>query len=124
MGKISKLKNELADAESYARSANMSDPAERLFVEIFGDYQRQLQRANAFDFDDLIAQTVYLFRAFPQVADVYRRRFRHILVDEYQDTNHAQYSLIRELTRPVDAASGASEPVPGGARYPGDDVTV
>ena len=102
--RISKLKNELADAESYARSANMSDPAERAFVEVFGDYQRALQKANAFDFDDLIAQTVYLFRAFPHVADVYRRRFRHILVDEYQDTNHAQYALIHELTRPAGAA--------------------
>lgn len=100
-GKISKLKNELADAESYARSANMSDPAERVFVELFAAYQRELQRANAFDFDDLIAQTVFLFRAFPHVADVYRRRFRHVLVDEYQDTNHAQYSLIHELTRPI-----------------------
>ena len=99
--RISKLKNELSDAESYARQANMSDPAERVFVEVFADYQRQLQKANAFDFDDLIGQTVYLFRAFPQVADTYRRRFRHILVDEYQDTNHAQYSLIHELTRPV-----------------------
>ncbi|MDW4574463.1 3'-5' exonuclease [Microbacterium sp. M3] len=99
-GKISRLKNELADAESYARTANMSDPAERVFVELFAAYQRELQRANAFDFDDLIAQTVFLFRAFPQVADVYRRRFRHVLVDEYQDTNHAQYALIHELTRP------------------------
>ncbi|RLK47882.1 ATP-dependent helicase [Microbacterium telephonicum] len=98
-GRISKLKNELADAESFARQANMSDPAERLFAAIFADYQRALQRANAFDFDDLIAQTVYLFRAFPAVADTYRRRFRHILVDEYQDTNHAQYALIHELTR-------------------------
>jgi DNA helicase-2/ATP-dependent DNA helicase PcrA len=98
-GKISKLKNELADAESYARAANMSDPAERVFVEVFADYQRALTRANAFDFDDLIAQTVYLFRAFPAIADAYRRRFRHILVDEYQDTNHAQYALIHELTR-------------------------
>ncbi|QKJ20181.1 ATP-dependent helicase [Microbacterium hominis] len=101
--KISKLKNELADAESYARSANMTDPAERVFVELFADYQRALQKANAFDFDDLIAQTVYLFRAFPKVADTYRRRFRHILVDEYQDTNHAQYALIHELTRPPGA---------------------
>ncbi|MAP63914.1 MAG: ATP-dependent DNA helicase PcrA [Microbacterium sp.] len=109
--KISKLKNELADAESYARQANMSDPAERVFVEVFGDYQRALQRANAFDFDDLIAQTVYLFRAFPTVADVYRRWFRHILVDEYQDTNHAQYALIHELTRPPGADA---EPVDGG----------
>ncbi|GAA3029760.1 ATP-dependent helicase [Microbacterium dextranolyticum] len=102
-GRISKLKNELADAESYARTANLSDPAERIFVELFADYQRALQRANAFDFDDLIGQTVYLFRAFPHVADVYRRRFRHILVDEYQDTNHAQYALIHELTRPPGA---------------------
>lgn len=99
--RISKLKNELSDAESYARDANMSDPAERKFVEIFGDYQRQLRKANAFDFDDLIGQTVFLFRAFPKIADTYRRRFRHILVDEYQDTNHAQYALIHELTRPV-----------------------
>ncbi len=103
--RISKLKNELADAESYARQANMSDPAERVFVELFGAYQRALQSANAFDFDDLIAQTVYLFRAFPHVADVYRKRFRHILVDEYQDTNHAQYALIHELTRPVQGAA-------------------
>src|SRR6478609_926303 len=105
-GRISKLKNELSDAESYARSANMNDPAERVFVDVFADYQRALQRANAFDFDDLIAQTVYLFRAFPHVADVYRRRFRHILVDEYQDTNHAQYALINELTRPVQGQGG------------------
>ncbi len=55
--RISKLKNELSDAESYARQANMSDPAERVFVEVFADYQRQLQKANAFDFDDLIGQT-------------------------------------------------------------------
>ena len=91
--------------------ANMSDPAERVFVEVFADYQRQLQRANAFDFDDLIAQTVYLFRAFPRVADVYRRRFRHILVDEYQDTNHAQYALIHELTRPI---GSDAEPISSG----------
>ncbi|GAA3656645.1 ATP-dependent helicase [Microbacterium marinilacus] len=102
--RISKLKNELADADSFARDANMNDPVERMFAELFRDYQRQLQRANAFDFDDLIAQTVYLFRAFPKVADVYRKRFRHILVDEYQDTNHAQYALIHELTRPVQSS--------------------
>lgn len=100
-GRISKIKNELGDAQSYARTAEMSDPVERVFVEIFAEYDRQLRRANAFDFDDLIGQTVYLFRAFPEVADHYRRRFRHILVDEYQDTNHAQYALIHELTRPV-----------------------
>ena len=98
-GKISKLKNELSDVESYARGANFSDPHERVFLDIFREYTRSLASANAFDFDDLIGQTVYLFRAFPQVAALYQRRFRHILVDEYQDTNHAQYSLIRELTQ-------------------------
>ena len=111
--RISKLKNELADAESYARQANMADPAERIFVALFADYQRALQKANAFDFDDLIGQVVYLFRAFPHVADVYRRRFRHVLVDEYQDTNHAQYALIHELTRPPGSDAAPSEG-PGG----------
>ena len=112
MGKISKLKNELADADSYARQANMSDPIDRVFLEIFSSYQREMQRANAFDFDDLISQTVFLFRAFPEVADVYRRRFRHILVDEYQDTNHAQYSLIHELTRPIEDRIAAHDQSP------------
>ncbi|MBN9612863.1 MAG: UvrD-helicase domain-containing protein, partial [Actinobacteria bacterium] len=100
--KISRLKNELSDADSYAANANEADPRERIFVEIFRSYEQQLRRANAFDFDDLIGQTVHLFRSHPDVAAVYQRRFRHILVDEYQDTNHAQYSLIRELTRQVD----------------------
>ena len=98
-GRISKAKNELQDVESYSRGANFADPAEAMFVEMFRRYRSDLTRANAFDFDDLIAQTVYLFRAFPRVAALYQRRFRHILVDEYQDTNHAQYALIRELTR-------------------------
>jgi len=100
-GRISKLKNELSDADTFARTANFDDPAEAMFVEIFRQYTRSLAAANAFDFDDLIGQTVYLFRAFPKVAALYQRRFRHVLVDEYQDTNHAQYSLIRELTRAV-----------------------
>ncbi len=104
LGKISKAKNELTDVESYARGANFNDPNESGFVEIFRRYTKALNDANAFDFDDLIAQTVYLFRAKPLVAALYRRRFRHILVDEYQDTNHAQYSLIRELTREVATA--------------------
>jgi DNA helicase-2/ATP-dependent DNA helicase PcrA len=103
IGRISALKNDLVDVETHARNANLSDPKEVMFLEIFRQYTQALRRANAFDFDDLIAETVYLFQAFPEVAALYRRRFRHILVDEYQDTNHAQYALIRELTRPVDA---------------------
>jgi DNA helicase-2/ATP-dependent DNA helicase PcrA len=103
-GKISRLKNELSDVESHARNANLSDPQEVMFLEIFRRYTRALRSANAFDFDDLISETVFLFRAFPQVAALYQRRFRHVLVDEYQDTNHAQYALIRELTKPVSPA--------------------
>ena len=101
MGRISKLKNELADADSFARGANMSDPKEVAFLEIFRRYQQALRRANALDFDDIIGETVHLFRAFPDVAALYQRRFRNVLVDEYQDTNHAQYALIRELVQPV-----------------------
>ncbi|GMA91250.1 hypothetical protein GCM10025869_17790 [Homoserinibacter gongjuensis] len=101
-GKISKLKNELADVDTYARQVNADDPADAAFLEVFRRYSEGLRRANALDFDDLIAETVHLFRAFPEVAALYQRRFRHILVDEYQDTNHAQYALIRELTRPVE----------------------
>jgi DNA helicase II / ATP-dependent DNA helicase PcrA len=108
--KISKLKNELVDVDTYARQANTADPQEATFLEIFRQYTRTLTAANAFDFDDLIAQTVYLFRAFPHIAELYQRRFRHILVDEYQDTNHAQYSLIRELTRPTGTSGGQSLP--------------
>jgi DNA helicase-2/ATP-dependent DNA helicase PcrA len=103
--RISKLKNELTDIQAHARSVNMDDPKESGFVEIFGRYQAALRRANALDFDDIIAETVYLFRAFPDVAALYQRRFRHVLVDEYQDTNHAQYALIRELVRAVEPAN-------------------
>ncbi len=60
-------------------------------------YQRRLRDANALDFDDLIMTTVHLFQAFPEVRESYRRRFRHVLVDEYQDTNHAQYALVHQL---------------------------
>ncbi|WP_427133691.1 DNA helicase PcrA [Pseudarthrobacter sp. S9] len=104
--KISALKNELIDDESYASSANYNDPFEQAVAEVFKGYSQRLRQANAMDFDDLIAQTVYMFRAFPALADSYRRRFRHVLVDEYQDTNHAQYALVREI---VGEGPGAAE---------------
>jgi DNA helicase-2/ATP-dependent DNA helicase PcrA len=92
---ISNLKNELIDWES-ARSK--AETAEELqLADIYAHYQQRLVQANALDFDDLIGTTVALLQAFPDVAEYYRRRFRHVLVDEYQDTNHAQYVLIREL---------------------------
>ncbi|WP_375372174.1 DNA helicase PcrA [Pseudarthrobacter sp. AB1] len=104
--KISALKNELIDADSYASSANHNDPFESAVADVFKGYTQRLRQANAMDFDDLIAETVYMFRAFPALADSYRRRFRHVLVDEYQDTNHAQYALVREI---VGEGPGASE---------------
>jgi DNA helicase-2/ATP-dependent DNA helicase PcrA len=92
---VSNLKNELVDHETFARRAETH--MEQTLAEAYGLYQRRLLEANAFDFDDLIMTTVHLLQAFPDVAEHYRRRFRHVLVDEYQDTNHAQYVLIREL---------------------------
>jgi DNA helicase-2/ATP-dependent DNA helicase PcrA len=92
---VSNLKNELVDHESAGSRA--SNPTEELYAEAYAHYQRRLKAANAMDFDDLIMTTVHLLQAFPDVQEAYRRRFRHVLVDEYQDTNHAQYVLIREL---------------------------
>ncbi|MBC7631205.1 DNA helicase PcrA [Aeromicrobium sp.] len=93
---ISNLKNELVDHEAAAGKA--TNPTEEIYAEAYKTYQQRLQAANAMDFDDLIMNTVHLFQAWPDVCETYRRRFRHILIDEYQDTNHAQYALIRELT--------------------------
>ncbi|MGW4808997.1 DNA helicase PcrA [Kitasatospora sp. NPDC004272] len=94
--KVSNLKNELIDEETYADQA--ANPMEKKLAEAYFLYQRRLREANALDFDDIIMSTVNLLQAFPAVAEHYRRRFRHILVDEYQDTNHAQYTLVRELS--------------------------
>ncbi len=93
--KISNLKNELIDWESARSRAESAEDI--LLADVYASYQRRLMQANALDFDDLIATTVALLQAFPDVAEHYRRRFRHVLVDEYQDTNHAQYVLVREL---------------------------
>jgi DNA helicase-2/ATP-dependent DNA helicase PcrA len=92
---VSNLKNELTGPEA-ARAAATND-LERRVAEVYAEYQLRLGQANAFDFDDLIMRTVELLQRFPDVAEYYRRRFRHVLVDEYQDTNHAQYVLVREL---------------------------
>ncbi|OCB35248.1 ATP-dependent DNA helicase PcrA [Mycobacterium malmoense] len=95
---ISNLKNELIDpAEAVAKLTDDSDDLAQTVASVYGEYQRRLRAANALDFDDLIGETVAVLRAFPQIAQHYRRRFRHVLVDEYQDTNHAQYVLVREL---------------------------
>uniref|UniRef100_A8M473 ATP-dependent DNA helicase n=1 Tax=Salinispora arenicola (strain CNS-205) TaxID=391037 RepID=A8M473_SALAI len=92
---VSNLKNELVDPEAFAGRAK--GPNERALAEAYTLYQRRLREAHALDFDDLIMTTVHLLQSHPHVAETYRRRFRHVLVDEYQDTNHAQYVLIKEL---------------------------
>ena len=110
---ISDLKNELVDWESAAGKAE--NHHEEIRAEVYKLYQRRLREANAMDFDDLIMTTVELLQAFPDVAEHYRRRFRHVLVDEYQDTNHAQYTLVKELTQPAGALPGAELCVVGDA---------
>ena len=92
---ISNLKNELLTPDDAAARATLE--YERKVAEIYAVYQARLRTANAFDFDDLIMETAALLQRLPAVAEYYRRRFRHVLVDEYQDTNHAQYVLVREL---------------------------
>ena len=110
---ISNLKNELIDPETAKEKA--ANDFERRTAEVYVEYQQRLELANAFDFDDLIMRTVELLQNFPAVAEYYRRRFRHVLVDEYQDTNHAQYTLVRELV-----GTGADGVEPGELCVVGD----
>jgi DNA helicase-2/ATP-dependent DNA helicase PcrA len=110
---ISDLKNELIDHETAAGRA--TNHIEKTVAEVYTAYQNRLRQANAMDFDDLIMTTVNLLQAFPDIAEHYRRRFRHVLVDEYQDTNHAQYTLIRELV-----GVGTAELPPGELAVVGD----
>ncbi|MGL5406559.1 MAG: DNA helicase PcrA [Propionibacteriaceae bacterium] len=95
MNWVSNCKNDLIDFEAAQQQA--SGMQEERYAEAYAEYQRRLGSANALDFDDLIMTTVHLLRAFPDLFEQYRRRFRHVMVDEYQDTNHAQYELIRQL---------------------------
>ena len=111
--RISDLKNELVTPEDFAERAVTSNPFERHLAEVYRAYQTRLGAANALDFDDLIMRAVQLLQTRPAVAEMYRRRFRHILVDEYQDTNHAQYVLVRELVGGP-GTSGAGSPLPPG----------
>src|SRR5579875_335909 len=110
---ISNLKNELVGPETWAERA--STAPEKVLAEVYERYQSRLREAHALDFDDLIMTTVQLLQQHAEVADLYRRRFRHVLVDEYQDTNHAQYVLVREL-----AARPSSGEDPGELAVVGD----
>ena len=117
--KISNLKDELVDPETYAQSSGASSGEANAFDEVLSTvytrYQARLRQAHALDFDDLIMTTVNLLQAFPAVAEHYRRRFRQILVDEYQDTNHAQYVLVQELAAAGESGGRAELTVVGDA---------
>ena len=93
---VSNLKNELIDHETFASRA--ANHMEEVLAEAYSGYQARLRAAQAFDFDDLISSTIAVLQLYPDVSEHYRRRFSQIMVDEYQDTNHAQYILVKELT--------------------------
>jgi DNA helicase-2/ATP-dependent DNA helicase PcrA len=97
IARISKLKNDLTEPDTFARAAH--DFREQKVAKVYQEYQRRLQANNAFDFDDLIVKTVRLFQQHPATLQKYQARFKHILVDEYQDTNHCQYQLVNLLGR-------------------------
>ncbi len=110
LAQVSNLKNELIDYEAF--SARAEGYRDKALAEAYAEYQRRLVASGAMDFDDLIMVTVNLLQAVPEVAETYRRRFRHVLVDEYQDTNHAQYMLVRELVSAPAWQSGGDDAGP------------
>ena len=99
---VSNLKNELVTPDAWADKASTAQ--EKVLADVYTRYQLRLREAHALDFDDLIMTAVDLLQGNAEVAEKYRRRFRHVMVDEYQDTNHAQYMLVRELTMGDDPA--------------------
>lgn len=108
---------------SGASSFNAAGNSDALYAAVYAEYQNRLSVSNAVDFDDLIMLTVKLLRQNPQVSAYYKRKFRYILVDEYQDTNHAQYVLIRELAG-VDDYSTDSTVSPDSTQLPQSSITV
>lgn len=97
LGAISKAKNELQSAEGFALS--VGSYYEEMVSKIFTAYQKRLREQDALDFDDIIMLVVDIFRKFPQVLSRYQEMFQYIMVDEYQDTNHAQYILVSLLAK-------------------------
>lgn len=96
MSTISSLKDDLIGVREYEIEA-ASDYGKAVYAKVYREYQETLQKNNALDFDDLIVKTVELFKSRPEVLDYYQERFRYIMVDEYQDTNTAQFELVRLL---------------------------
>jgi len=97
-GLISSAKNELISPAEYAETAN--SPAQHVAAQVFPLYERSLKEASALDFDDLIGRTVQMLKSQPALREKWQRQFKYIMIDEYQDTNAAQYSLVKLLTSP------------------------
>ncbi|MGR5984198.1 DNA helicase PcrA [Bacillus cytotoxicus] len=97
LARISNAKNELLSAEKYAKQISIADPFEKLSSDVYTEYQKRLLKNNSLDFDDLIMTTIHLFERVPEVLEFYQRKFQYIHVDEYQDTNRAQYMLVNKL---------------------------
>ena len=135
LGKISDCKNSLTSWQDQLKSVNCDyKPGQRgyqvsagdvdeLVAVVYAEYQHRLAMANAVDFDDLIMRTVELFQRCPQVSEYYRHKFRYIFVDEYQDTNHAQYVLVRELSG-IDSGEQPDSHMRGAGRIGPSWITV
>ncbi len=111
---ISAAKNQLIDAASYRQ--RVGSQFEEMVADVYDIYERDLHRMNAMDFDDLLFRVVNLLELFEDVRERYRDTFRHVLVDEYQDTNHAQYRMLQLLV-------GGGRPPQRGDGQPGDRPT-
>ncbi|HEX3510801.1 MAG TPA: UvrD-helicase domain-containing protein [Solirubrobacteraceae bacterium] len=114
---ISAAKNKLLDAAGYRERA--AGPFEEMVADVYDIYERDLHRMNAMDFDDLLFRVVNLLELFGEVRDRYTEMFRHVLVDEYQDTNHAQYRLLQLLVGGGRAPARGGEPHDGRPTYAG-----
>lgn len=135
LGKISDCKNSLTSWQDQLKSVNCDyKPGQRgyqvsagdvdeLVSVVYAEYQHRLAMANAVDFDDLIMRTVELFQRCPQVSEYYRHKFRYVFVDEYQDTNHAQYVLVRELSG-IDSGEEPDQHMRGAGRVGPSWITV
>ena len=135
LGKISDCKNSLTSWQDQLKSVNCdykpgqrgyqvsADDVDELVAVVYAEYQHRLAMANAVDFDDLIMRTVELFQRCPQVSEYYRHKFRYVFVDEYQDTNHAQYVLVRELSG-IDSGEQPDPQMRGAGRVGPSWITV
>nr|WP_106781414.1 DNA helicase PcrA [Lysinibacillus timonensis] len=96
---ISSAKNECITADDYRANSNPNNPYEKVIADVYEGYQKRLLKNQSLDFDDLIMTTIHLFERVPDVLEFYQNKFQYIHVDEYQDTNHSQYKLVKMLAK-------------------------